>query len=143
MKFSTAITVMLVIGVIFFMFNMMLLEGNSKFPGSNINDSALQGYDYSNSIAGNLTTMQEKFAVIGDPDAGFFSKIAAGLTAIPYAVILLPLMIIFGTVPIATGITTKMLLGLAIPGYIIGVVIISILVWAILKLVEFFGRWQV
>lgn len=142
MKFSTFISILLVVGVIFFIFDMMLMEGNNKFS-SGINDSDWQGkYDFAGQINSTINPLVEKFQVIQDPDQGFFSKIAAGLSAIPYAVIVFP-QVIFGTLTMGGTITTGMLAALAIPAYIITVAIIGLLVWAMLKLVEIYQRWQI
>jgi hypothetical protein len=143
MKISVFVSYILVVGAIFFTFALIVTDVNNSYPEADINKSEWEDeYDYVSDLNSTISPLEEKFKVIQDENAGFFTKIGAGITAIPYAIIIFP-QIVFGSLEIGGKMTTGFLAVLAIPGYIVIVVIISTLIWALFKLVEFFQRSQV
>jgi hypothetical protein len=142
MKLSVLVTFILLTSAVFFIFSQMVSESNDLY-GSNINSSEWDSkYDYVNDINGTISPLYQKFTVIQDETQGFFTKLAAGITAIPYAVIVFP-QVIFGSLVVTGKISTGFLAALAIPGYIITLLLVGILTWALFKLLEFFQRSQV
>lgn len=138
MKIPEFIIFILVVSGIFFTFGMIVSETNSKFPNSTINASEWnESYDFATDLNSTLFPLEQKFKVLEDENEGFFTKLAAGISAIPYAVILLP-RVLFNSIEIGGTISTGFLVALAIPGYIIMLFIIGILVWGLFKLLEFF-----
>jgi len=140
MKLSTFVQFILLVGAVFFIFALIIGDVNDNYPEADINTSAWEDqYDYVSDLNSTIFPLEEKFRVIQDENKGFFTKLAAGISAIPYAVIIFP-QVIFGSLEIGGEITTSFLYVLAIPSYIISIVIISILMWALFKLLEFFQR---
>jgi hypothetical protein len=143
MKISVFVSYILVVGAIFFTFALIVTDVNNSYPEADINKSEWEDeYDYVSDLNSTISPLEEKFKVIQDENAGFFTKIGAGITAIPYAIIIFP-QIVFGSLEIGGKMTTGFLAVLAIPGYLVIVVIISTLIWALFKLVEFFQKQSV
>ena len=143
MKISTFVSFILLVSVVIFIFASMADEANTQFSDANLNTSEWSDkYDYVSSINSTVGPLRDKFAVIEDENQGFFTKLAAGITAIPYAVIIFP-KVVFGALNVGGKLSVGLLTALAIPGYIITALIVSLLVWALFKLLEFFQRNQV
>ncbi len=142
MKLSVFISYILIVGMVFFTFALMVKDTNQAYD-TNINSSQWdEEYDFVNDLNSTVSPLEQKFKVIQDEDAGFFTKLTAGITALPYAVIIFP-QVIFGSLEIGGTITMGFLTALAIPAYLITAIILGILIWALFKLLEFFQRSQV
>jgi len=140
MKLSTFVQYILLVGAVFFIFALVVQDINDNYSDVDINTTEWEDqYDYVSNINSTISPLETKFKVIQDEEAGFFTKLTAGITAIPYAVIIFP-QVIFGSLEIGGNITTGFLTALAIPAYIIMVVMVSILIWSLFKLLEFFQR---
>ena len=142
MKISAYISIILVVGVVFFIFAMMGQEAATNYPAAGINSSAVVQYDYSVQINNSIAPMQSAMQSIESSDTGWFSKITSGLAAIPYAVILIP-RLLFNSIVYGGAITSGVFMSLGTPTYIILVVLIMIVVWAVLKSAEVYQRWPI
>lgn len=149
MKLSTLFEILLVVGVVFFIFAMMVNEANDTYSAnltltgsSYANGSYSSDYDFATQINATIAPVQGALSDITDTDKGWFSKIVSGITAIPWAVITLPVAI-FQSIKIGSTMITGFLALFGIPAYIILVVLIMVVVWAVVKLVELFHRWYV
>jgi len=141
MKFSTFVIFLLFVSGIFFIFAMMYTEGNQQFSGVNASSAEWNSsYDYLAKVNSTVSPLEVKFKTIQDENAGWFSKLAAGISAMPYAVIIFP-QVIFGALELSGGMTTGFLTALAIPGYLILLILVSLLIWGIFKLVEQFTQY--
>jgi hypothetical protein len=139
MKLSTFLMTLLVVGAVFYVFAAMIDESNTNL-GTDINSSAWKDkYDYASNIQ-NLTAPIETKLKVLDSDEAWYSKIAAGLSAVPYALITFVIGM-FAGFSIGGTMATGFLTAFAIPSYIIGVVIIMIVTWGITKLIEAIYRW--
>ena len=142
MKISTFIGILVVIGVIFFVFASMVNESNSYY-GTSIDSENLTGkYDYASSINSSIDPIRKSLETIESEDTGWFTKITAGIAAIPRAVTLLPVML-YSAFSIGGSMITGFFTTLGIPNYILTVALILVLVWGVFKLIEVFQRWQV
>ena len=138
MKISTLISVMVMVSAIFFIFSSMVQESNEQYPEVNINSSDWEDrYDYVEDINSSVYPIEEKLKVIQDENAGFFTKIGAGITALPYAIIVVP-HATFNSISIASKMIIDFFMVFGLPSYIITIALLLLLVWAIFKLVEFF-----
>lgn len=143
MKLSTFVQYILIVGAVFFLFSLIVTEINTAYPTANISKSEWEDeYDYYDSINETISPLEQKFKVIQDENAGWFTKLTVGISAIPYAVIIMP-QVIFGSLEIGGKISTGFLVALAIPGYIILTIILMILIWALFKLVGFFQQTEI
>ena len=141
MKLSVYLSSLLVVGVIFFVFATMIDESNSAL-GTDINNSAWKNqYDYVTSINSTLSPIEAKLKTI-DQDDSWFSRLTAGITAIPYAVITFVVGIFTGF-SVGGAIATGFLTMFGFPAYIITVVIMIIISWGVAKLIELLYRWYV
>lgn len=140
MKLSVFVSFMLIVAGVFFIFALMVQESNDQFSDADINSSEWEdSYDYVSDLNSTVYPLEQKLRVIQDTESGWFTKLVSGITAVPYAVITFP-QVIFGSLEVGGRVTTGFLAALAIPGYIISIVILMILMWALFKLVEFFQR---
>jgi len=141
MKLSTVMMFFLLIAGVIFIFSQAINEANTQYPEANINASAWKGskYDFSGSIDNNLEPLKKRFETITDPDVGFFTKIGAGIIAIPYAVVLFPGLML-SVIGIGGNISTSLLSDIGVPGQLILIITIGILIWGIMELVKFFQR---
>lgn len=152
MKISTAIMFLIIISAVFTIFGLMVKEANTSYTGSegyipinssewsNQNDVGNTGkYDFVTSLNTNITVLQDKWKQIKNPDEGFFSKIAAGLTAIPYAIMLVP-DVVFTSLEMAGNVVTGFMTVLGIPTWFVVAGAVMLLIWGVFKLLEFFQR---
>ena len=142
MKISTFITILVVIGVIFFLFASMVIESN-EYYGSDMNSSEWdEEYDYALQINESVEPLRSSLETIEDEDAGWFTRIAAGIAALPRAVTLVP-SVLFDGFQIATSMIGAFFSVLGIPATILIAVSVLVLVWGVIKLIEFFHRYPV
>ena len=123
MKISTFVTIMLMVSLIFFVFSYMVTEANQQFDGTEnynrVNSSSWNSrYDVVNTTNTAFAPLESKWKEIENPDIGFFTKIVAGISAIPYAIILVP-RALFSSIGTASRMVSTMAASLNIPEYII------------------------
>lgn len=143
MKISTFFEILLVVGVIFGVYGLMINEENNNYPSDTINSSEWQDrYDYTQSLNESIAPLQSTFATIEDTNTGWFVKVVAGIAAIPYAVIRIPVLLFTGF-GLGGSMATGLLTSLGIPLFIIMAVIIGLVFWGIFKLIELYQRWYI
>lgn len=143
MKLSVFIMIILVISGVFFTFAEMIREGNNEYPENTINSSAWEEkYDYIDDINETFSPIETALKTIQDEDAGWFSRLTAGITAIPYAILIVP-EAIFGSIVFGGEIIVGFFAVWGIPQKIVTLALVFILIWAIFKLVEFFNKTEV
>jgi hypothetical protein len=159
MKISSFIIFLIFVSMIFATFGMMVHESNNTYSttmpdyvplsSGNWSDGGSTGvagggnYDFVESINFVIIPLQTRWAAIIDVDTGFFTKLVAGISAIPYAIVLLP-SVLFATIAMAGGMVTGFLgvlgIGGVSTGWFVIAAVLMILVWAVFKLMEFFQR---
>lgn len=140
MNISTFIFLIIMIAAVFFVYKTGVDEANVQYEGTNFNSSAWDTkYDYSDKVNSSVAKIETKFRTIQDPDAGFFSKIAAGLTAIPYGVILVP-MVTIDSLGIGGSIVVDSFGALGIPSKLITLTLIGLMIFGAFRLVKFWQR---
>lgn len=153
MKISSFILFLICVSLIFAVYGMMVHESNSQY-GQTIqgyvpidssnwsgtgNDGSGGTYDFVYEINGTVGPLVDKFKLITNENEGWFTKLTAGITAIPYAVMLVP-DILFTSLMMAGTVVTGFLTALSIPAYFIVAACIMILIWAVFKLLEYYQR---
>jgi hypothetical protein len=155
MKISSFIMFLLFISAIFAVYGLMVHEANQQYTDTILNyvpinsanwsDGGATGvagggqFDFVNGINGTIGPLQNKFKTITNEDEGWFSKLTAGITAIPYAVLLVP-DVLWNTMVMGTLIIGAFFGVLNIPVWFIIAASVGVLVWAIFKLLEFYQR---
>lgn len=143
MKISGFISLLLVISAFVIILGLMSEESSNYYPEANINDSEWSGkYNYVSSVNTSIAPLQASFETISDENKGWFSKLTAGISAIPSAVIAVPVLL-FKAIGHAGSLLSGTFTTLRIPVELIVIFTITILVWAIFKLMELYNRWQV
>ena len=142
MKISTFITMLLVVGLLLFVSIDMIKQSEDTYSiDVNTTDWEDQ-YDFANDINTSISPIRTAIDDITSEDTGWLEKVGSGFTGIISAVTFLPSLVwdmgAMGT-NIITGIGTSM----GIPGYMLFVFITMLTVWGIIKLVEFFQRWNI
>lgn len=129
----------LIISVVFFSFGQIINEGEEIYDVNASTEEWEGKYDYVSKLDGIITPLKNKFETLQDENKGWFAKLGAGITAIPYAIVLVPTMVFQG-VSIGGEITTGFLLALAIPGYIIIAALVGLTIWAISELIKLYNK---
>lgn len=142
MRISVFITMLIMVGVVLFVISAMVNEGSDTY-GVDINTSQYEGeYDFVNQINEEVTPIKESIDTIGNEEKGFLEKVGAGFTGIISAVTLLPVMV-WNVALLGSGLITGIGAGFGLPPYITLALIVSLTVWGIFKLIEFYQRWQI
>ena len=140
MKISTFITILLFVGVVFFVIALMVNEAKDKY-GEDINITSWEGkYDSSEKINKSMGPLIESLDSISNEEQGWLEKVGSGFTGIVSAVIYLP-GLVWKSFVMGGGLITGGLSSIGIPAYIIGVFIIALIIWGVFKLLEYLGRW--
>ncbi|KKN19473.1 hypothetical protein LCGC14_0945450 [marine sediment metagenome] len=132
----------LIISGVFFTFAEMIKEQNDNFP-NRINSTEWEDkYDYIDDINETFYPIETKLKTIQDEEAGWFSKLTAGITAIPYAILIMP-QAVFGSLLFGGQIVVGFFNVWGLPQKIVTLVLVLILIWGIFKLIEFFNKTEV
>lgn len=133
----------LIIVVMIGVFAYLAISGAEKIntfydTNSSINISSLSGYDKLDLIRNSTDDIYQNFQKLGAEDTSWFQKLGAGIIAIPYAVIKLPLMVVTAITALSEFITKG--LGDNVPYIIILSSIIFLLIYAVREFLQFFQR---
>jgi len=140
MKLSVMITFVLIISAVFFMFALMVNEGKIDNPDANPNITEWENqYNYVNDVNDTVAPLIDKLQKVSDPEQGWFVRIVSGIAAVPYFILLVP-QVMFGAFIYESQIIISFLGVFAIPAFIVGIVLISLILFIVFKLVEFFQR---
>lgn len=139
MKLSGYILIILMTGLCFAIVGSIVNDFAVYYPDVQINTSWETKYNYANSINQSVSGVKERFDIIEDEDTGWFTKLTAGIEAVPLAIITVP-RVMFET--IATGFTIVSDLGkeIGIPPFVITITIIAIIIIVLFALVSFWHR---
>lgn len=142
---------LLCVGGIIFIFANMVHEANIYYPDADLNSSdwgtyednntVSSDYDFASEVDSKIQPIKSAIEKIQDSETGWFSKIVSGIAAIPYAVIILPVLVI-DALTIGGALITGFMAMLGIPAYITTVALIMMVVWGIFKILEAYQRWN-
>jgi len=91
MKLSSLILFVIFVAAIFFIFALMVREANLQYPDADINSSEWDDkYDYIENINSSIAPIRTAILTIENTEVGWFTKIGAGLAAIPFALVVVP-----------------------------------------------------
>ena len=144
MRATEYLNFVVIIGLIAIFITLGAYDFNHAYEnqGKNINVSEFTGdYDNVDSINDKVNNSLNNFKKLGDEESSWFSRIGAGIIAIPYAIISLPLLIIDGLSLIITMITNT--LGLYLPSGVIFVLVGLLMIDILRRFMEFFGKGKV
>lgn len=99
-------------------------------------------YDFASDVNTQVQPIKNSLDTISNQDEGWLNKVGAGFTGIIAAITFLPGML-WSIMTLSTGLSTGLGVALAIPAYLITVIIVRLIVWGVFKLIEFFQRWNV
>lgn len=130
---------MLMVGLVFAMVGSIINDFETQYPDINVNTSWEDEYDYRDEINESVSSLKDKLDIITDEEEGWFSKIAAGITAVPRAIILVPV-VMFETISYGLIILVKVGNDIGIPSFVIAFTTIAVILILIFKLISFFQR---
>lgn len=143
MKISAFVFALLIISGIFFMFAEMVREQNENFPDNPVNSTEWEEkYDFIDDVNDTFNPIEQALKTIQDEDAGWFSKLTAGITAIPFAILIVP-QAVFGSMVFGGNIIVGFFGVWGIAPKIVTLGLVLLLVWGIFKLVEFFNKTEI
>jgi len=141
MKLSGYVLIVLMIGLCFAIVGSVIGEFKTSYPDVDVNTSWSNKYNYADEISDSMSGLQEKFATISDPDAGWFAKVGAGIIAIPNVVIAIPTVLV-KTISYITTIVSDVGAELKIPGFVIALGVTAMIVIIMFGLISFWHRSQ-
>lgn len=142
MKITTVMTFIVLVGIIMLGFKSLSSDLNTSYNDNQINTSKWDTkYNKIEDVNGSVGKLVDKFQKITDEDAGFFTKIGSGIVAIPYAVILFPLIALEGAATLVTIMTTAAA-DFGVPPQIVVGFIVLITIFIVAKLLEYFQKTQ-
>ena len=139
MRATDYLILVVVIGIVASWITLGVTEFNQSSAGTPINVSNLtNSYDDMENINTKVNESLEVFQKLGDDDASWFSKISAGIVAIPKVVIGFPILIMTGVASF-TGMVVTALTGVIPPAILYGLLaIIGIII--LRRFMEFFQK---
>jgi len=142
MKISTFITMLLVVGLLLFVFVDMIKQAEDQY-GIEVNKTNWEGqYDFATDVNKSISPIRTSIDDITSEDTGWLEKVGAGFTGIVSAVTFLP-SLVWSMAGMGTGLITGIGNAMGVPPYMLFVFIIMLTVWGIIKLLEFFQRWNI
>ena len=138
MRVTELLLIVVVIGVFAYLTVSGSQQMNSIYPDNPIDTSNFSGYDQIETIGEDADEIYKNFRTLGAEDTSWFQKIGAGIVAIPYAVIKMPIM-----VASAIGVLTSFIdtgLGGKVPYTIILAGITILIIYAVREFLQFFQR---
>lgn len=142
MDFKGFILSVLLIGLIITTVGFIVSDFETQYPEVDVNTSSWSGkWNYADDLNASVTSIKEKFEVLGDPELGWFAKLAEGITAIPEAVILVAKSMFSATVKGVIIITDVGFL-VGIPPQIYSIGIVALIIIIVFKLVEWWRRYK-
>jgi hypothetical protein len=141
MRGTEYLMLVVIIGVFSFISIQGALELNEKFPDNPINTTNFSSYQQIDKIQTRANTTLENFKKLGNEDTAWYQKIGAGIVAIPYAVVSVPLMLVDAMVALSSMVTSG--LGGMVPQYIILAMLTFLIIYIVRELLQFFQRSRV
>ena len=143
MKISNFVMLLLIIAGVFFVYAEIMREANQEFEENYLNSSEWEDkYDYIDEVNATFSPIEQKLKVIQDEDSGWFSKLTAGITAIPYALLVVP-QAFFGSMLFGSKILVGFFGAMNIPQKIVVLGLVMLLIWGIFKLINFYNKTEI
>lgn len=142
MKISTFVSMMLIVGVIMFFVFQMINEAEQNYD-LDINKSEWEDrYDFATDVDNEIQPIKDSIDTIQNQEAGWLERTVSGFTGIIAAITFVPSML-WSIMTLSTGLVTGLGIALAIPAYLITVMIVMLVVWGVMKLIELYQRWVI
>jgi len=139
MRATDYLFLVVIIGLVVGIVTLGAEDFNTMEAGNAIDiENLTDGYNEVSTINTKVNESLEAFQTLADDDASWFSKVAAGIVAIPKAVIGFPILIMSG-VGIFTGFITTATNGI-IPPFVVYALITLVMIMIFRRFMEFFQR---
>ena len=136
------VTELLLIVVIIGVFAYLTVSGgqqlNNVYPENQIDTTNFSGYEQIETIGDDADDIYQNFKTLGAEDKSWFQKIGAGIVAIPYAVIKMPIMVVSAISVLTSFINDG--LGGKVPYIVILAGITILIIYAVREFLTFFQR---
>jgi len=139
-KLATFVMSVLVVGLAFAMISSIVSDFENQYPDTEV-DSNWSEYDKSEQINNSVYGLKKDFDTIGDESEGWFTKLGAGISAIPQAVIAVP-SVIFTTFSNGVNIMSDAAKEIGIPSFVIPFAIIALIVGVIFAIISYWRRYE-
>ena len=139
MRATDYLFLVVIIGLVVGIVSLGATDFNTMEAGNQIDIANLtSGYDNVANINNKVNESLEAFQTLADDDASWFSKVAAGIVAIPKAVIGFPILIM-SALAIFTGMVSTATKGI-VPPFIVYGLITLVMIMIMRRFMEFFQR---
>ena len=142
MKLSSYVMIILGIGLTFAIVGSVVSDFETNYPEKSIDTSWENKYDYQVRINNSVSIIKEKFDIIRNEEKGWFSKITAGITAVPLAIIFVP-RVIFTTTSYGIEIFSNLSSEVGVPIFVQVFGITAFVVLVVFGLVQFWHRSKI
>ena len=131
--------IILMVGLCFAIVGSVVNDFEVEYPDIDVNTSWEGDYDYTSEINDSISGLKDKFDIIADEDEGWFSKLTAGISAIPKAIVVVPA-VMFKTVSYGLIILVEVGTKIGVPSFVTVFATIGVFTIVIFKLVAFWHR---
>jgi hypothetical protein len=138
MKGSDFLIFVVVIGIVAGLVSLGITEFNNMPVGEDITPNNYTDYQQVEGINNRVNSTMESFRTLGDDEASWFSKVSAGIVAIPKVVIGFPILILYGVGLLFTMVTTS-LTG-KVPIFVVFGLLTLLMIVVVRRFMEFFQR---
>jgi len=139
MRATDYLFLVVIIGLVVGIVSLGATDFNTMEAGNQIDIANLtSGYDNVANINNKVNESLDAFQTLADDDATWFSKIAAGIVAIPKAVIGFPILVMSG-LAMLTGMVTTATNGI-VPPFVVYAIITLTMIMILRRFMEFFQR---
>jgi len=142
MKLSGFILIILVVGLSFALVASVISDFETQYPEVDVNTTWEDDYDYTEEINESVYGIKTRFDIVGNEETGWFSKLTVGISAIPLAIIFIPV-VIFKTMTYAIEILSNVAVDIGVPPFVIIFAIIALIVIILFGLVAFWHRSKI
>lgn len=133
--------IVLAVGLCFAIVGSIVTDMKTEYPEIDINDSLLEGYDYSEQIASNGTLLQTMIDMMDDDDKGYILKAVIGVAAIPVA-FFGAITMLFSTMGIGISMLTNIAAEIGIPSFVIYFAVTALTITIVFGILSWWRRYR-
>ena len=133
----------LLVGFVFVTVGFIVDDLKTEYPEVNVNTSSWEGrWDYMEDINTSVVVVQEKIMKMGDPEVGWFTRLAEGAISIPWAIITMMTQTLFLAIANGAVIVSEVGLTVGVPTVILAFGTVALIIVVVFKLIEFWRRYK-
>jgi len=141
MKIGTFVMMILVIGLVFSVIGSIVGDFQTQYTNSTVNTDWAEDYDYSKEINSSVSNLKIQLEKLDDENVGWFEKLGAGITAIPFAVIA-AVDVILESASFGINIVADLGAEFGVPSSVIFFGVTALIIAVVFMLISFWRRYR-